>query len=817
MERGRDGLHVQVIELHLGRDQRCGLSGGLLPRSGEMVRVAGLVQEVGPALIGLRCTHLNVPAVLALCDRLHRIAPERVIVLWGREAVARREELLASEQVDRILTEPTGEAIVALLQRPQRPITQTDGPRPLDRHDPPLHQLISNSRRLGAAVVVEPLEGSAGLSVDQAVSQILPLLKAGLTVRLQDPDLCGSRSSLRRLLEQLTAAAGRLILPVPGHLVDEEVVRLLLEVGIYRLELDLSQLAEEGRLDPEQLRTLLLPLVERSVPLSGALVFGMPTMDRTAFGQAVDRCLEAGLEDLQLERLLVPPGSPLRDRATDHELAYAAAPPYEVLRHRLASAEEIITLARFAATYSLVSRPLEGTGILRALAQGLGSAFEVIEGFAEGLISRGFDPLTSTPPEPLERLFVEHLRDFCGVDLSFRQAGTRLRRAPLISLRWLDNGRCVVTDDITGRVAHLGSHAMTLLDRFDRGQTAFEVCERIAAQAPADQRGKLRTDLQLTVEKLAALGFLLPGEQTQDGEEVPFTGLEEFEFHCRMLADTVRVEAYRRALNSVVRPGMHVVEIGTGTGILAVLAAKAGARVTAIEQFSLLNVARAVAQESGVEGQIELVRGRSDQVLIGERGDLLVSEIVGNRILNEGLLEMTLDARERLLKPDALLIPERIEVLAELGHTERFALLDQQLTRLCSRYDVDLRPLHWWFHKRREAGRLIWETHQEDDDFSPMTEEVVVIDLDLRQIERADFSTTSELVPVVDGCANSVILAFTLQLQPGITLSTRGRRHELHWSKPIFMLPTPVRLHRGRAVRLRVSYEAHGEIQVAVE
>jgi hypothetical protein len=283
-----------------------------------------------------------------------------------------------------------------------------------------------------------------------------------------------------------------------------------------------------------------------------------------------------------------------------------------------------------------------------------------------------------------------------------------------------------------------------------------------------------------------------------------------------MLADTVRVEAYRRALDAVVRPGMHVVEIGTGTGVLAVLASKAGARVTAIEQFSLLNIARAVARESGVESQIELVRGRSDRVQLEERGDLLISEIVGNRILNEGLLEMTLDARERLLKPDALLIPERIEILAELGHTERFTLLDQQLARLCSRYGVDLQPLHRWFEKRMEAGRLIWEIHQEDEDFSPMTEEVVVIDLDLRQIEHADFSRTAELVPVADGHANAVVLAFTLQLQPGIALSTRGRRHDLHWSKPVFMLPAPVHLQRGRPVRLRISYEAHGELQVTV-
>jgi hypothetical protein len=807
LERTHPGHHVQVVDLDPPR-----------PGGQQLDLAAAMIQELDPGLIGAACSPENVVQILDLCDRIHRADPRRAVALMGPEAAARREELLALEAVDHVLDGglPAVLEQLGLLIRPEGP---TDGRASASAragtspYGTRVETLVRSSRRLTTAVEVAPLVGE-GFTDEEALNLLRPLLRVGLAVRLRDARLCGDRARLETLLEQLSGSNARLELTVPAQLLDRALVDRLAAGGLRRLEVDLTRWTPDG----QHLAALLEPLEEGRISLGGALTYGRP--DQAPLCELVDHGLAAGLEDLDLDRLTVPPFSSLRGAEAAHELRYATTPPYGVISHREASAEAILGQVRFAAAYALLRTPLAGTGILRTLTGNLGSAFEVIEGFAEQLTSQGHDPLAGPPPEPIERLFTKHLREFHGIDLALDRSNLKLRRAPSISLRWLEGGRRVVTDDATGRVAHLGGWALDLIDRFDRPRTAFEACEQIVEEAPADRRSKLRADLRLTVQKLAALGFLIttPAEgavATTTGE-APFTGLEEFDYHYRMLGDTIRVDAYRRAIEQVVEPGTHVVEIGTGTGVLAVLAARAGARVTALEQYALVQLAREVVQASGVKEQVKLVRGRSDQVKLDERGDLLISELVGNRILNEGLLEVTIDARERLLRPGAELIPRRIEILAELGRTRRFAHLQREFEQLGQRYDVDLSPLLGWFDGRLEAGRMLWELNQEEDDFEPLTAAQRVIDLDLRQITSPGFSRQIHLHPTSAGAANAVVLSFRLELQPGIEISTLGRDHGLHWGKPVFMLREPVELRPGQAHSVNVSYEPHGELCVEI-
>jgi tRNA/tmRNA/rRNA uracil-C5-methylase (TrmA/RlmC/RlmD family) len=75
----------------------------------------------------------------------------------------------------------------------------------------------------------------------------------------------------------------------------------------------------------------------------------------------------------------------------------------------------------------------------------------------------------------------------------------------------------------------------------------------------------------------------------------------EFEVHRTIICDHVRTEAFRRAIDSVVRPGDVVLDLGAGSGILSVFAARAGAaRVYAVERTSAAVLARELAAANGV-------------------------------------------------------------------------------------------------------------------------------------------------------------------------------------------------------------------------
>ena len=97
-----------------------------------------------------------------------------------------------------------------------------------------------------------------------------------------------------------------------------------------------------------------------------------------------------------------------------------------------------------------------------------------------------------------------------------------------------------------------------------------------------------------------------------------------------MIADTVRTEAYIRALRETITPDSVVVDIGTGTGIFALLACRLGARrIYAIEPDDAIQVAQAMAVANGCSDRIEFIQDLSTKVSLPERADVIVSDIGG--------------------------------------------------------------------------------------------------------------------------------------------------------------------------------------------
>ena len=134
-------------------------------------------------------------------------------------------------------------------------------------------------------------------------------------------------------------------------------------------------------------------------------------------------------------------------------------------------------------------------------------------------------------------------------------------------------------------------------------------------------------------------------------------------YHATMLHDPLRVDAYAKAISRVVRPGDRVIDLGCGTGILSMLACQAGAdRVFAIEQGPIIEVARRAADANGYRDRISFIQGLSTEIDLPELADVLVTETIGNMGLDEGITGFVDDARRRLLKPGARILPDGLEL-----------------------------------------------------------------------------------------------------------------------------------------------------------
>jgi protein arginine N-methyltransferase 1 len=136
------------------------------------------------------------------------------------------------------------------------------------------------------------------------------------------------------------------------------------------------------------------------------------------------------------------------------------------------------------------------------------------------------------------------------------------------------------------------------------------------------------------------------------------------EEHRTYLRDRHRLSAYERALREVVKPGDVVVDLASGTGILGMLACRAGAaRVYAIEEDGIAGLARQIARVNGLEERITGLRGHSQTITPPERADVVVCDQIGGFGLEAGILDLFQDARARFLRPGGTMIPCGLDLM----------------------------------------------------------------------------------------------------------------------------------------------------------
>ena len=104
-------------------------------------------------------------------------------------------------------------------------------------------------------------------------------------------------------------------------------------------------------------------------------------------------------------------------------------------------------------------------------------------------------------------------------------------------------------------------------------------------------------------------------------------------------------------------------DLGTGTGVLSFLAAKAGAGLCR-DHSDFISVARAVAEHNGIGG-ITFVKSASREFTPGEKVDVILHDQMGDELFNENMLENILDLKRRLLKTSGRIIPARFDLFLE--------------------------------------------------------------------------------------------------------------------------------------------------------
>lgn len=255
-----------------------------------------------------------------------------------------------------------------------------------------------------------------------------------------------------------------------------------------------------------------------------------------------------------------------------------------------------------------------------------------------------------------------------------------------------------------------------------------------------------------------------------------------------MISDAVRTGAYARALQAALRPGGVVVDLGAGTGIFALLAARHGARrVYAIEPGEAIHVAREIAAANGLLERIEFLQGRAAEVTLPERADVLISDLRGTLPLFRRHLPDLIDARERLLAPGGTVIARRDRLqVAPVEAAEIYADCERPWRE--NAFGLDMRAARRfvtsrWVTARFEPAQLLgaprcWGA------------------IDYLRVAQPDLAGRVELRIERPGTGHGLALWFDAELCGGVTLSNAPGAPPLcygngflPWSEPLALRP----------------------------
>ena len=136
------------------------------------------------------------------------------------------------------------------------------------------------------------------------------------------------------------------------------------------------------------------------------------------------------------------------------------------------------------------------------------------------------------------------------------------------------------------------------------------------------------------------------------------------EFHAFLLTNTgTRLDRFAKAFATAVRPGDTVLDLGAGSGILSILACRAGARrVYAVEDSDAVALAHALIAGTPYRDRIEVIHGRSFDLALPEPVDVIAADVHSTFGLQDQGLSAMIDARQRLMKPGGRIVPALMQL-----------------------------------------------------------------------------------------------------------------------------------------------------------
>lgn len=278
-----------------------------------------------------------------------------------------------------------------------------------------------------------------------------------------------------------------------------------------------------------------------------------------------------------------------------------------------------------------------------------------------------------------------------------------------------------------------------------------------------------------------------------------FNSYSHFGIHEDMLKDSVRTGSYMKAIleNKHIFEGKVVLDVGSGTGILCLFAAKAGAKkCIGIECSEIVDCARAIATQNGYDEVITYVKGKVEEVEIPvDEVDIIISEWMGYFLLYESMLDSVLFARDKWLVPGGKIFPDHANLY--LAACEDADYKEEKIGFWSHVWGFDLSVM---------KGCVMQEPISDIvQDSAIATTSSRLIEIDLHTVKREDlnFTTAFSFKATRKDFLHAFVAWFDVTFRccsPPVSFSTAPGRPYTHWKQTVLYLDETIVMNRGEVV-----------------
>ncbi len=273
-------------------------------------------------------------------------------------------------------------------------------------------------------------------------------------------------------------------------------------------------------------------------------------------------------------------------------------------------------------------------------------------------------------------------------------------------------------------------------------------------------------------------------------------------WHFAMINDNERNAAFDCALQRAIHHNTHVLDIGSGSGLLGMMAARAGAKSVIsceiIEEIARL--ADEIVHQNGYP-QIKIIPKKSTELIVGidmeQKANLLVSEIVDSGLLGEGVIPSVLHARNHLLTPGAKIIPKAAKIFAMLIESHDIASINQ--VNYVAGFDVT--------HFNKVATKEYFSARLAQYPYRRLSDPVELYSFDFESDPLQPETKEVGVIATENGRCNLISFWFLLNLYEGITLSNCPENLKTHWPQAVQLWNTPLNIQRGQKLLVTTRHD----------